>query len=336
MTICAHDNGATPLTRRQIRERKRATLAKIADAVASDEAEKSAAPDTTDQTATLPVLTRRELRLAQPKKRTVLAPRLAIAASLGALTIAAPLTGFIGSQEGATAQALPNIEPTTSHIVPAVSGFAEAVVSNEAEGTAAVPSSLQEDPVAATRATTLSASRTLDRTIGACETPIEGASGLRSALQKKVERSVVMPMTAGSYRNTSPYGTRVHPIFGTVSKHEGTDMAAPVGTPIHAVADGTVIHAGNGIQGRSSMLVIIEHEINGQKVQTWYVHMFRNGVYVSEGQKVKAGDVIGGVGNYGNSTGPHLHFEVHTGPNMQTVDPLPWLKQVGAVNPGAC
>ena len=328
MTICAHDNGTQPLTRRQIRERERATLARIAGAVPSDEA----------ATETLPALSRRDLRAQTPttKTRGHLAPRLAIAASLGALTIAAPLTGMVGPSAAPQAQALPEVTPTSAAMVPAASHFTDAVTTSEAEGRPVLPESLQNDPVAATRATTISASRTLDRTIGACEQAIEGASGLRAALQEEQELTAVMPLVDGAYRHTSSYGTRVHPIFGTTAKHEGTDMAARVGTPIHSVADGVVKHAGNGIDGRSSMLVIIEHEINGQKVQTWYVHMFRNGVFVSEGQKVKAGDVIGAVGNYGNSTGPHLHFEVHVGSDMHTVDPLPWLKEVGAVSPGSC
>lgn len=324
MNTCAHDVGPRPLTRRQIRERERATLARISGATAEDSV-------TTTQ---LPALTRRQLReleAARQRRASHTLPRVAIAASLGALTIAAPMMGVL-HQDTTPAQAA----PIQAGAEPAVHAYADAALNRQTEGLPATPESLRADPLAATRATQITASRTLERAQVQCGDAVQGASGLRAALQDDSEAPIVYPLAKGTYRHTSPYGVRVHPIFGSTIKHEGTDMAAPVGTPIHAVADGTVVHAGNGIQGRSSMLVIIEHEIDGEKVQTWYVHMFRDGVFVSEGQKVTAGEVIGAVGNFGNSTGPHLHFEVHVGPNMHTIDPLPWLTKVGAISPGSC
>lgn len=111
-------------------------------------------------------------------------------------------------------------------------------------------------------------------------------------------------------------------------------MAAPAGTPIHAIADGEVIYAGGGKSGRSGMLVIIEHTVDGKKVESWYGHMYPDGVFVETGDKVKVGDVIGEVGSYGNSTGPHLHLEIHTGNLEDTmssaIDSLPWLEANGA------
>ncbi|MEE6273395.1 M23 family metallopeptidase [Georgenia wangjunii] len=123
---------------------------------------------------------------------------------------------------------------------------------------------------------------------------------------------VALPLSAGSYRLTSPYGYRIHPIQGIYSLHTGVDYAAPLGTPIHAVTDGTVVYTGAGRAGRSSELVIIEHEIDGTTFYSWYVHMYPDGVFVTPGQEVRAGEVIAEVGNNGNSTGPHLHFEIHT------------------------
>lgn len=327
MSLCVHDNGSQPLTRRQIRERERATVDRIHGAVAQSEAVR---------TEELPAMTRREMRQlqAQTQRPSHTAPKLAIAACLGALTIAAPLSGVL-SKSIPDAQALPGVS-AAPQVTPAVAGFTEAVNAQDTAQEHQAPASIHADPVAVARANTVSASRTLARAVSKCEPVPEGASGLRAALQERSEQAVVRPLAQGVFRHTSPYGMRVHPIFGASVKHEGTDMAAPVGTPIHAVADGVVKHAGNGIQGRSSMLIIVEHEINGEKVQTWYVHMYGDGVFVKEGDKVKAGQVIGGVGSFGNSTGPHLHFEVHVGEDMHTIDPLPWLDEVGAANPGDC
>ncbi|MDO5727630.1 MAG: M23 family metallopeptidase [Bowdeniella nasicola] len=314
-----------PLTRREIRERERATLQRISGAVAT------AGGDTEE----VPPLTRRQLHAARQKKRPniPLLSKAAIVASLGAISIGVPLSGALKTNSAPTAQALPGVG---APMEAAVEDFSSAVLANQASHNHQAPASIHEDPLAHTRAATMAASRNSQRQLGACEAAVEGASGLRSAVQERSEVKIVKPLVDGTYNHTSPYGMRVHPLFGATSKHEGTDMAAPVGTPIHAVADGVVVHAGNGKDGRSSMLIILEHEINGQKVQTWYVHMYGDGVYVATGEEVKAGQVIGGVGSFGNSTGPHLHFEVHVGEDMHTIEPLGWLQEVGAVDPGSC
>lgn len=141
-----------------------------------------------------------------------------------------------------------------------------------------------------------------------------------------------MPLQQGVYRLTSAFGYRVDPIYGDVSMHAGQDFAAPMGTPIHAVADGVVTHAGAGIQGRSSNLIIVKHEIGGKTYYTWYIHMYDNGVLVKKGDKVKAGQTIGLVGSNGNSTGPHLHLEVHSAAD-KLMDPVAFLKSHGAQDP---
>jgi len=141
--------------------------------------------------------------------------------------------------------------------------------------------------------------------------------------------TVVQPMQAGTYRNTSFFGPR----WG--SFHMGTDYAAPLGTPIHAIADGEVIWAGDGRDGRSGKLIIIHHVIDGQDVYSWYGHMYTDGVYVSEGDHVSAGQMIAGVGSNGRSTGPHLHFEIHTGELGNAVDPLQYLEDAQAGFPTA-
>ena len=101
-----------------------------------------------------------------------------------------------------------------------------------------------------------------------------------------------------------------------VSTHTGLDIAATTGTPIKVVADGTVTFAKyNGSYGN---LVKIDH---GEGVETWYGHTSK--MYVTVGQKVKAGDIIAAVGSTGNSTGPHLHLEIRI--NGEHVNPQDYL-----------
>lgn len=88
-----------------------------------------------------------------------------------------------------------------------------------------------------------------------------------------------------------------------VSTHTGLDIAATTGTPIKVVADGTITFA--AYSGSYGYLVKVDH---GNGVETWYGHTSK--MLVKEGQAVKAGDTIALVGSTGNSTGPHLHFEI--------------------------
>ena len=103
--------------------------------------------------------------------------------------------------------------------------------------------------------------------------------------------------------------------------HAGIDIANSIGTPIHAVSDGVVIAAGP--TAGYGMWVKLRH---ADGTVTLYGHV--NTAMVSVGQRVMAGDQIATVGNRGNSTGPHLHFEVLLG-GSQRVDPVPWLAKRG-------
>ena len=114
----------------------------------------------------------------------------------------------------------------------------------------------------------------------------------------------------------SPFGPRVHPIFGTVRMHNGIDMSGAMGEPIYAAGAGEVVVAGD--RGGYGNAVVIDH---GGQLGTLYAHQSRLGVEV--GQVVEKGDVIGFVGSTGFSTGPHLHFEVRL--NGVPVDPLGYL-----------
>ena len=101
-----------------------------------------------------------------------------------------------------------------------------------------------------------------------------------------------------------------------VSTHTGLDIAAATGTPIKVVADGTVTFA--AYNGSYGYLVKVDH---GNGVETWYGHTSK--MLVKAGQEVKSGDTIALVGSTGNSTGPHLHFEVRI--NGEHVNPQKYL-----------
>lgn len=253
-------------------------------------------------------------------------PRAAVLGALGAATIVAPLAGFVGTEQGVAEEQPPSVAtvPADQSVLDALEGAA----AHFDEGAAGSASALLADSAASTRALVQS-SRSVDREAAVCSTLSgSGANGAGAALGAE---QVAMPLAAGTYTQSSLYGNRVHPINGTWSMHAGLDFAAPLGTPIHSVADGVVVHAGEGLDGRSSMLVIVEHELEGETVYSWYVHMYADGVYVTEGQRVRGGEVIGEVGNNGNSTGPHLHLEIHLDDQGTTTDPGAFLADRDAV-----
>jgi murein DD-endopeptidase MepM/ murein hydrolase activator NlpD len=102
---------------------------------------------------------------------------------------------------------------------------------------------------------------------------------------------------------TSLFGWRMHPIFGTPRFHAGTDIGAPIGTPVLAAYAGQVVMS--DFLGGYGLAIALNH--NQGKQQTLYGHLSE--VFVKAGETVKQGTVIGRVGSTGNSTGPHLHFE---------------------------
>ena len=124
-------------------------------------------------------------------------------------------------------------------------------------------------------------------------------------------------------RVTSCYGSR----WGTL--HAGVDIAAPIGTPVFTPEDGIVLDAGPA--SGFGLAVYVQH---GDGTITVYGHI--NQFFVTPGQVVTAGQQIAEVGNKGQSTGPHLHFEVHTGGlYANRVNPTPWLSARG-ISLGSC
>lgn len=126
-----------------------------------------------------------------------------------------------------------------------------------------------------------------------------------------------------SVKISSPYGAR----WGTL--HAGTDYDPGFGASILAAADGIVIAAFSSAGNSLGICAIISHNVNGVKFDTLYGHMSQ--MNVSVGQTVHAGDLVGLVGSTGNSTGPHLHFEVHV--NGVQIDPEPFMRNYAGSPP---
>ena len=150
---------------------------------------------------------------------------------------------------------------------------------------------------------------------------------LESEIEKIAAQSVVngegQVISSGSWpvpghsRISSPYGYRIHPIFNTKKMHTGIDIPAPTGTPAVAIDSGKVIFSGT--KGGYGNTVMIQHDDG--KV-TLYGHNSK--LAVSVGQRVEKGQVVSKIGSTGNSTGPHLHFEVRI--NGKHVNPVPYIK----------
>lgn len=120
--------------------------------------------------------------------------------------------------------------------------------------------------------------------------------------------------------NTSGFGdARRYAPGGPVSFHYGLDLAAPMGTPVHATNRGRVLVAGHyPIKGG---FVMLDH---GAGVMSYYMHLSK--LLVTEGDEVAAGELIGEVGSEGLSTGPHLHWEMRV--HQEASSPLEWVDRV--------
>ena len=117
---------------------------------------------------------------------------------------------------------------------------------------------------------------------------------------------------------TSGFGVRTDPFQARAAMHPGIDLAGPMGTPIYATADGTVLRAGWNSGGYGN-LVEIDH---GKGIATRYGHM--SAILVSAGQHISRGQQIGRMGSTGRSTGSHLHYEVRI--DGRPVNPIPFMK----------
>jgi murein DD-endopeptidase MepM/ murein hydrolase activator NlpD len=208
------------------------------------------------------------------------------------LTIAVPSVAVLGIAGAAAATLAP--EGTHRPVVASDAGHQLTVADQKAQAEAA----------AQARASAEQASRDQARQ----------ALALRTAAAKKAAAEApryVLPITAH---------TGLSALFGQAGTHwmqlhTGIDFPVSTGTSVHAVTDGTISTKWNAYYGNMLMLTAPDG------TQTWYCHL---SAYKMRSGAVKAGDIIAYSGDTGNSTGPHLHFEVHPdgGP---AIDPLPWL-----------
>lgn len=167
----------------------------------------------------------------------------------------------------------------------------------------------------------------LDMARGAVSTASEGALGLitrqlergqsegtgRPSTTATATRTATNTASGGGVnfkglRQTSPFGYRIHPIFGTRRLHAGVDFAGGqgIGHPIHAQAGGNVTYGGPSSGGWGTYVRIRQGLMD-------YIYAHLNRALVSPGQRVSRGQLIGQMGNTGDSTGPHVHYEVRRG-----------------------
>ncbi len=143
-----------------------------------------------------------------------------------------------------------------------------------------------------------------------------------STYELKYSGGIMMWPTLETSYITSPYGSRLHPIQGVIKNHDGIDIGGSTGDPVYAAADGIIIYSQFNTGGYGNM-VMIDHGLNsnGVKIVTLYAHGSK--LLKNVGDTVKKGDIIMEMGSTGNSTGPHVHFEVRE--NGTDVDPKNYL-----------
>ncbi|WP_341395144.1 M23 family metallopeptidase [Arthrobacter sp. G119Y2] len=146
----------------------------------------------------------------------------------------------------------------------------------------------------------------------------QGSTTPVAAPPEPVPEEVPASVPLDELRVTSPFGWRENPLLaaGTLEFHTGIDFGAVTGTPVKAAAAGTVTYAEYHQYG--GLRIVVDH---GNGTETTYNHL--NEIHVEVGQWVDFNTVIGAIGSTGNSTGPHLHFEVLA--NGEYQDPAVWL-----------
>ncbi|MCP9997264.1 M23 family metallopeptidase [Streptomyces werraensis] len=172
----------------------------------------------------------------------------------------------------------------------------------------------------------------------AAAAPAQAAAKAEAAKTQAVKASAVKKATQAAKKSTASWVSPVKNYKLSASfaqnggmwahKHSGQDYAVPTGTPVVAAHGGTVVKAGGNGAGDGPAYgnaIVIKH---GNKTYSQYAHL--SSVHVKVGQVVKTGQKIASSGNTGNSSGPHLHFEIRTTPNYgSAVNPATFLRAHG-------
>ncbi|MEV5154831.1 M23 family metallopeptidase [Streptomyces werraensis] len=172
----------------------------------------------------------------------------------------------------------------------------------------------------------------------AAAAPAQAAAKAEAAKTQAVKASAVKKATQAAKKSTPSWVSPVKNYKLSASfaqnggmwahKHSGQDYAVPTGTPVMAAHGGTVVKAGGNGAGDGPAYgnaIVIKH---GNKTYSQYAHL--SSVHVKVGQVVKTGQKIASSGNTGNSSGPHLHFEIRTTPNYgSAVNPATFLRAHG-------
>ena len=130
------------------------------------------------------------------------------------------------------------------------------------------------------------------------------AAAINTAVRAAMLQVIPNGKPIKSFRRSSGYGSRTHPVTGKVTFHYGLDLTANIGTPVYSSADGVIEQRRAGNTGYGNVIKVR----HGYGFMTVYAHLDR--FNVTQGQFVKKGQLIGWSGNTGMSTGPHLHYEV--------------------------
>lgn len=127
-----------------------------------------------------------------------------------------------------------------------------------------------------------------------------------------------------SSRMSGDFGPRRAPCAGCSTFHKGIDLVPGAGTSIHSIANGVVTAVSATDSGGLGVYAVIEHIVDGRTVSSVYGHMISGSLQVHVGESVSVGQQVGEVGNTGQSTGAHLHFEILLD-GTEPTDPLAWL-----------
>ena len=152
--------------------------------------------------------------------------------------------------------------------------------------------------------------------------------GIRKGDDMKKKKGKTMFTKPLEGKITSNFGYRKSPVAGASTNHSGIDIGVPVGTPVKAIADGTVIAANGGMRGYGNGIFINHGIINGKRIVSEYGHLSE--FLVNVGNKIKQGQIIAKSGNTGISSGPHLHLTIRE--NNIPVDPKKYINFDAVLN----